>query len=129
MPEPEAGRMIRSASDGCPGTIQRVRRDGGQVFVRWEDGTTSQEPTGEERGWEYMDGWGHVCGPPCWCPEHEADTWYHPATGTHACQRVDCRYAGGVEAERAREADELRARRASLPPRWEGSHPLRGPRG
>jgi hypothetical protein len=122
--EPVPGRMIRSASDQCPGTIQWVDPGRPRIGVRWADGTTSTEPTGDERGWEWMDGWGHVCGPACWCPDHKRDTWYHPGTGTHACQRVDCRYAGGLEAELVRQQERARERAARpLPPGWVGSHP------
>lgn len=94
--EPQAGRVIRSASDGCTGTIQRVRPEREQVFVRWDDGTTSQEPTGEDRGWEYTDGWGHVCvRPDCVCPADGEWLWYAPAWREHACPRVGCAYAHG----------------------------------
>lgn len=124
MDRPEAGRRITSASDGCPGTMLRVHPVRPQVAVRWDDGTTSQEPTGEDRGWEYAVGYGHVCGDGCVCPEHGDTLWYHAPTDTHACQRVDCRYASELEAELVRQHEEARACRP-LPPGWEGGHPPR----
>lgn len=126
MEEPAPGRRLRSASDQCPGTVQWTDPGRSRMGVRWDDGTTSTETLDEdEGGWELVDGWGHVCGDGCRCPDHGADTWYHAGTGTHACQRVGCRYGGGLEEELVRQHDRARERAArTLPPGWEGAHPV-----
>lgn len=92
-----AGARLRSASDQCPGTVQWVDTVHQCIGVAWDDGTSSTEPLGEDRGWELTGGTGHVCTRArCRCPNDGERLVYSHPCGEHACPRVGCPYEVGA---------------------------------